>query len=392
MKDIRKPEFMKGIPSKGHFPLVEVWIALAVYFVGSLIGSFVQMPALVLYLLGNREYQDMIFTGRVSMDKMMDIIANVPQWMNIVLLVGELGLLLAVFLYCRLLEKRKLSTLGFQKKGCVLQYVKGLALGLLLFGMTYLLCYVSGSLTVGGVSLSGETVLYVVGFFAGYLIQGMAEEVLCRGYFLVSLSRRCSVTLSVVLSSLFFSALHGMNQGVTLLALINIFLFGVFLALLFIRFENIWIVGALHSIWNFAQGNLFGIQVSGMQLQPSLIKSDVKEGWEIINGGSFGMEGGLAVTVVLAAALGILGYSMKKHGFFVEAVPENQSIPSHQGNLFQEGGNIPEREGENQGKTEEKAYQNMGLNPQETPWRPGEEKQPEDKSSATGFDQTYFRD
>ena len=178
----------------------------------------------------------------------------------------------------------------------------------------------------------------------------------------------------------------------TLLAYINIFLFGLFLALLFIRFENIWIVGALHSIWNFAQGNLFGIQVSGMQLQPSLIKSDVKEGWELINGGSFGVEGGLAVTVVLAVTLGILGYSMKKHGCFVEAVPRNQSIPAPQGNLFSEGGNIPEREGENQGKTEEKAYQNMGLNPQETPWHPGEEKQSEDKNSATGFDQTYFRD
>ena len=383
---------MKGIPSKGHFPLVEILIALAVFFVGSLIGSFVQMPALVVYLLGNRKYQDMIFTGRVSMDKMMDIIANVPQWMNIVLLVGELGLLLVVFLYCRLLEKRKLSTLGFQKKGCVLEYVKGAALGLLLFGIVYILCYVSGSLSVEGVSLSGETVLYVVGFFAGYLIQGMAEEVLCRGYLLVSLSRRCSVTLSVVLSSLFFSMLHGMNQGVTLLAHINIFLFGLFLALLFIRWENIWIVGALHSIWNFAQGNLFGIQVSGMQLQPSLIKSDVKEGWEIINGGSFGVEGGLAVTVVLAAALGILGYSMKKHGCFVEAVSGNQGISFPQGNIFPEGGKAPERKEENRGTAEEREYQNMGLNPQETPWHPGEEKQPEDKGSATGFDQTYFRD
>lgn len=363
---------MKGMPSKGHFPLVEILIALAVFFVGSLIGSFVQMPALFVYLLGNREYQDMIFTGRVRMDKMMEIIANVPQWMNIVLLVGELGLLLVVFLYCRLLEKRKLSTLGFQKKGCVLQYVRGMALGLLLFGMTYILCYVSGSLTVGGVSLSGETVLYVVGFFVGYLIQGMAEEVLCRGYLLVSLSRKSSVTLSVVLSSLFFSMLHGMNQGVTLLAYINIFLFGLFLALLFIRCENIWIAGALHSIWNFAQGNLFGIQVSGMQLQPSLVKSDIREGWEIINGGSFGVEGGLAVTVVLAVALGILVHSMKKHGYFVEVVPGNQNTLSAQGNVFPEIGNAPERTEQNQ--------------------RMAEEKKPEEKSPASGFDQAYFRD
>lgn len=418
MRDIRKPEFMANISSKGHQPILEILIALAVFFVGSMLGSFVQMPALMVYLLGNREYQEMVFSGRMNLEKVMELILNVPQWITIVLLVGELGLILVVFLYCRFLEKRKLSTLGFRKKGCVLSYLKGMLLGILLFGVAYLVCFASGSLSVGEMDFSGETLLYVAGFFLGYLIQGMAEEALCRGYLLVSLSRRCSMALSVVLSSLFFSMLHGMNQGITLLAYVNLFLFGVFMALLFIRCENIWIVGAVHSIWNFAQGNLFGVQVSGMKTQPSLLHSEMAEGWELVNGGAFGMEGGLAVTLALAAALGILLFSMKREGYFVEVAPrngfkQNMDIPpinnqwgngsqpprsdqwgkgaqppqSHQ---WGNGGQITQGK-EAGGQQENVSYENMGLNPEETPWRPGEGEGME-QGASTGFDQSYFKD
>lgn len=422
MKDIRKPEFMTGISSKGHMAILEILIALVVFYVGSLLSSFIQMPALVVYLLGNRDYQEMIFSGKVNMGKMVDIMLQVPQWMTIVMLVGELGLFAAVFLYCRFLEKRKLNTLGFCKKRWIFSYIRGIVLGLFLFGVAYLICYLSGSITIGTVSFSGNTILYVVGFFLGYLIQGMAEEVLCRGYLLVSLTRRCPVILSVVLSSLFFSMLHGMNEGVTLLAYVNLFLFGVVMALLFIRYENIWIVGAVHSIWNFAQGNLLGVQVSGMKKQPSLIQSNMTEGWEVINGGSFGMEGGLAVTLVLVVALGVIVSSMKKQGYFVEAVSQNAAWGN--GNIPPQGtawgnGNVPPQgisgqngnpvsgkddnplgndssqggyqSTENQIQTPGKTYENMGLNPEETPWYPREKKQ-ENSKSMTGFDQSYFRD
>ena len=63
-------------------------------------------------------------------------------------------------------------------------------------------------------------------------------------------------------------------------------------------------VGAIHSMWNFAQGNLFGIPVSGLVGSPSPLVTEMGEGkWQtLVNGGSFGLEGGLAVTAVLAVA------------------------------------------------------------------------------------------
>ncbi|HZK27488.1 MAG TPA: hypothetical protein VFD00_08125 [Thermoclostridium sp.] len=55
-------------------------------------------------------------------------------------------------------------------------------------------------------------------------------------------------------------------------------------------------------MWNFAQGNIFGISVSGMDMMASVFSFAPTNEGELINGGTFGLEGGLAVTIVLILA------------------------------------------------------------------------------------------
>ena len=96
-------------------------------------------------------------------------------------------------------------------------------------------------------------------------------------------------------------------------------MYGLFAAFLFVDCENIWIVGAFHSVWNFVQGNLYGIQVSGNRLTSSIFTSTSAEGTAtIINGGSFGMEGGFAITIVLVVAIAIVGKHLESKGKFIE--------------------------------------------------------------------------
>ena len=78
--------------------------------------------------------------------------------------------------------------------------------------------------------------------------------------------------------------------------------------MLTLRRGSIWMVGAIHSMWNFAQGNLVGIPVSGLRGSPSPLVAEMSEGgWRtLVNGGSFGLEGGLAVTAVLAVACAVV--------------------------------------------------------------------------------------
>ncbi len=248
----------------------------------------------------------------------------------IVMLFAEILLTLIVMLYCRFFEKRKFSTLGFVKKGMVKQYLTGIIAGAVAFSIVYLLCLVTGSIKYEGIAASISP-LYIIGYFLGYLLQGMAEEVLCRGYLMVSLSRRYHVTLAITASSLFFAFLHSGNSGVSSLAYLNLFLFGVFASLLLLDFGNIWIAGAFHSIWNFVQGNIYGVQVSGIRVSNSVMSTSYTDGMEFINGGAFGMEGGLAVTLVVMAGIALLCIHLYKKGDIIDINVTGQEEYSHQG-------------------------------------------------------------
>lgn len=399
--DIKKPDFMKqAITSRSHGMAFLLVIAIGLYFVGSIFGMVIQLPATMIYLFGNEEYMQMLATMDVDMERMIEIVSKQPAWMTIVSLVAQLGLILAVLLYCRFLEKRKLFTLGFQKKRWWLSYIKGIVVGAAAFSIAYGVCILTGSVTFQGKSES-FSVLYLAGFFLGYVIQGMAEEVLCRGFFLVSLTKRYGVKMSVLISSLLFMIFHGMNPGMTFFSNLNLFLFGCFMALLFIRCENIWIVGALHSVWNFVQGNIFGMQVSGLDRQPSLFQTELTENMTLFHGGAFGMEGGLAATLVLLAGCGLILLDMKKRQYFVKAEPVKNPYDEaaiqkamqqlkNSGNMFgnsMPNGNPMDQNQQPEEKNTQTPRQNMGYDGAQTPWHPKEEQKEE---VYTTFDAEYF--
>lgn len=319
MKAIKKPEFMKNaILGKGHGALFEMVCAILIFIVGSVIMSFVEAPVMVICMLQDGTYMDMIRSGDLNPEKLMEVMNSFPGWLVIVNLVAEIALIVVCILYCKLVEKRKAHTMGFRKKGFLGQYAKGMLIGAIAFSLAYGLCVLTGSISFGGLTEGGVPVLYIIGFFIGFLIQGMAEEVLCRGYLMVSLTRRHSVVGAVIISSLFFAMLHDMNSGMTALSVVNLFLFGVVMSLMMIRYENIWIVGATHSIWNFMQGNVFGVLVSGQDMKQSIFASSSVEGAAFINGGAFGLEGGLSVTLILAAGIAFLIWSLHKKGAIID--------------------------------------------------------------------------
>ena len=210
---------------------------------------------------------------------------------------GEGFIIVAFLIYARINEMRKPATLGFKKKGFLLQYLIGAIAGIGSFSLALLINYVCKAVTI---THSGSIdIVTMLAFSGGWILQGMGEEVTCRGFLLTSLSRRYSVTFGVIVSSLVFAALHLGNPGVTPLALINLFLFGIFAALMFIKTDNIWVCSAFHSFWNLVQGNLYGISVSGNEEMPTIFKTTLVEGKDFINGGAFGSEGGIAVSIVM---------------------------------------------------------------------------------------------
>lgn len=419
MKELKKPAFMQEAAQgkRGNAAVIEVLIACLVFLVSGIAMGVIQLPAFMVYLFSDEEYMQLIMSGdSVSMTKAMEKALHLPDWLTIVSLFSEIMMIIVVILYCRLIEKRKISTMGFCKESILRQYLLGAVCAVLIFSGAYVICTLSGSIHFEGLA-ENRVPAYIVAYLLGYMLQGMAEEVLCRGYLFVSLSRRYSVMYSAVVSSVFFALLHGMNAGLTLLALINLFLYAMFAAFLFVKCENIWIVGAFHSFWNFVQGNLYGIQVSGINLQNSIFTSSVNKEMSFINGGSFGMEGGLAVSIVLLIAIMLILRSLKQEGK-VEELPgadmQNRGYtypPMSEETANPTEGAFMEKDPDMAGQSldaqkgaasesdirENTILPNMGVHPGETPWRPDNASQHQDPDvpqpeQQTAFDAEYFKD
>lgn len=218
-------------------------------------------------------------------------------------------------LYAKVVEKRSMHSMGFIKQNALKQYGIGLVTGLIAISACVLIACVTGSATFEGIAFQGGG-LFIFLMFIGFLLQGANEEILFRGYLMVNLANKKTVLFAVILNSILFALLHMMNAGISVLAVVNLTLYGILASLYALQTNNIWGISAFHSIWNFAQGNLFGIKVSGLDTGASIFSVTFLEEGGLINGGSFGIEGGIACTIVLLLGIAILiikGESLAKH-------------------------------------------------------------------------------
>lgn len=217
---------------------------------------------------------------------------------------GQIFGIALMILYCRFLEKRPVSSVGFIKNGFWKQYLKGLGVGFGMFAAVVIIGTALGAFRFVGFNKSVNFGVLLL-FLGGFMIQGMYEEVFCRGYMMVSIARKSSVIVAIVINSLAFALMHAANNGFSLLAFINLMLFAIFVSLYTIKTDNIWAVGALHSIWNFSQGCIYGLSVSGMEVLPTLFVFESTDNL-LANGGAFGPEGGYVVTCVLIVEIAAL--------------------------------------------------------------------------------------
>ena len=220
--------------------------------------------------------------------------------------------IILIIIYCKFVEKRTLPSLGITKKRFPINYLIGVLIGLAMISSTFLINFLLGSISVSINPNSINWTFIILSLF-GYIIQGFNEEILCRGFLMNAIASKKGPLVGILLNSFFFGALHLLNPNVTFLSFINISLVGIIFSLIFYKTNNLWIVGAMHSIWNFLLGPVLGIEVSGLSTFSSVFKTISLEGKTLINGGSFGFEGGLAATIVLTISLIITLAIIKKN-------------------------------------------------------------------------------
>ena len=278
----------------------KIWLVIimyvAVFFAYNILlipGSFI---ITMINMANHPEINSLTFEGALQL-------AQLPNAQIFSLFATSLGILIAL-LYVKFLEKRPLGSTGIVKKGFFSQYALGYLIGIVMIGLPAMaVALYNGKIEIN----SNPNFLLLLIYFFGFLVQGASEEIMFRGYLLTSLAKSKNVFWGIIISSVLFAVAHSLNPNMSWLSVINLFLYGVFAALIFLRTKNIWLVSALHSAWNYFQGNVFGIEVSGQVFGESFMNI-TSNSPALLSGGNFGLEGGLFVTILLVAASIIVLY------------------------------------------------------------------------------------
>ena len=221
-------------------------------------------------------------------------------------------IILTVFRWTRKVEKRPIRTLGFYKENFLSALLKGYGLGLSLFILALAGLVVLGQYQFDSIHLDTYSLAFTLFTIPFWILQGTAEELVTRAWLIPQLAKRTNLKVAIIISSSLFTLLHLGNPGITFLSAIDLFLFGVAMSLYLLKTDTIWGIGGIHGAWNFAQGNLFGVLVSGQPSGTSLMTflPQGNQGW--LSGGSFGIEGSIMTSLVLLLLIIYLAYQLKK--------------------------------------------------------------------------------
>lgn len=218
-----------------------------------------------------------------------------------------------LFLWVSSVEHRSIVGLGFFKQKWFAELCKGLGLGGLMISTIILLEVMTGSTRFVATYFSWENMMSFALILPCWLIQSGTEEVLLRGWLFPTVSQRTNLALGVIVSSLLFAILHLLNPSVSVIATLNIALFGLFACLYVLKTDNIWGIAGMHAAWNCFQGSFFGRPVSGMNPTYSLMYFESEKVPTFLSGGGFGPEGEIFSSLVLLVGIAYLVWDLSKN-------------------------------------------------------------------------------
>lgn len=261
-----------------HFPLVTLLIGIAFYLLSAVAATFVSRSF-------PKNHND-------------------PSEVALAVIVAAL-FAAGYIAFVRRIEQRPVTEFGLSG------WWKELGAGLL--GGAALFSLVLGLIALGGayhiVGTSSLTVLYPS--IALSIVSGVTEEIALRGLFFRIIERSLGSWIALAMSAALFGALHLGNPNATPLAGTAIALeAGIMLAALYMVTRRLWAAIGLHAAWNFTQGGVYGVSVSGIA-QTGVLRPRIA-GPDWLTGGAFGVEASLpAVVVCVGFGAALLVYAVR---------------------------------------------------------------------------------
>ncbi len=207
------------------------------------------------------------------------------------------------WLCLRCLEKLPFRSLGAtMSNGWMKHLWIGIGLGGITLAIAVFIAYVFGGLQFE--LNSGSTPVDIVySLVVSLLVFGLAaafEEILFRGYVLQTFSRAGIAWVAIAVTSAFFGLVHMGNPNSDWISTLNTILAGIWFSIAYLKTRDLWFVWGLHLMWNWTQGSIFGIEVSGItQVTAYPLFKEIDAGPTWLTGQDYGIEGGLACTVAI---------------------------------------------------------------------------------------------
>jgi membrane protease YdiL (CAAX protease family) len=172
--------------------------------------------------------------------------------------------------------------------------------------------------TLAGIGLFTATVL-AIAVFGGFGIDGWGsfggmlsifglmtavatvEEVLFRGVLFRQIEERAGTWPALAVSATLFGLLHLINDPTAFGGALAIVAAGLMAGGAYVATRALWLPIGLHLGWNFAEGGIFGVPVSGADSSTLGLLRGVFDGPALLTGGTFGPEA--SVFAVLASLL-----------------------------------------------------------------------------------------
>ena len=176
----------------------------------------------------------------------------------------------------------------------------GLLAGLAVFSVAVGVAAIVGVYRVIG---QGDLSGLVPALIAAAIFPAVSEELVFRGILFRWLEEWGGSWVALLVTSALFGAAHLMNPNASPIAAVGIaFEAGVMLGAAYMLTRSLWLPMGLHAAWNFAQGEIYDIPVSGTPVHGMV---DARLCCDpLLTGGGFGLEASL-IAIVVATLFGL---------------------------------------------------------------------------------------
>jgi membrane protease YdiL (CAAX protease family) len=226
------------------------------------------------------------------------------------------------------IERRPISVYGLGDNRKVSHFFGGMAWGIVCLSLLIFTLWKSGLLVFNSRLLFGGDILrYGAMWLFGFLLVGLLEEYLTRGYVQYTLTRglagiyqwafktRHSAALGFWTAAIIFSILFGLghknNPGESPIGLLSAGLAAMVFCFSLWRTGSLWWAIGLHTSWDWGQSFLYGVADSGLMVQHHLLATH-PVGRPILSGGTTGPEGSIFILAILALIALVVTFTLPR--------------------------------------------------------------------------------